>query len=167
MGFGDALGFDRLNEGNYATWKEDMVGYLKMHLLWKITSGASLRPAVSVSLAPAASPAAGTTAGAAVVSTDSSAQDAWDDKAEKAAGAILRAVESSQRGLISHLDDPKAMWDTLAAHFEQKRPATRFASYEALLSVQKQDDETLPALLYACGEATEGCPKTRGLRTSH
>ncbi len=58
----------------------------------------------------------------------------------------LRAVESSQRGLISHLDDPKAMWDTLAAHFKQKRPATRFASYEALLSVQKQDDKTLPVL---------------------
>ncbi len=79
MGFGDALGFDRLNEGNYATWKEDMVGYLKMHTLWRITSSASLRPAVSVSSAPAATPAAGTTVGAAVVSTDSSAQDAWDE----------------------------------------------------------------------------------------
>ncbi len=67
-------------------------------------------------------------------------------RAEKAAGAIFRAVESSQRGLISQLDDPKAMWDALAAHHEQKRPATRFASYEALLGVQKHDDETLPAL---------------------
>ncbi len=147
MGFGDALGFNKLNEGNYAGWKEEMVGYLKMHLLWKITSGASLRPAVSVSSAPAASPAAGTTAVAAVVSTDSSAQDAWTIKLRKRPGAILRAVESSQRGLISHLGDPKAMWDTLAAHFEQKQPATRFASYEALLSVQKQDDEdAAPAL---------------------
>ena len=55
-------------------------------------------------------------------------------------------MEQSQHGLVSGLGDPKAVWDALAAHHEQKRPATRFASYEALLGIQKRDDESLPAL---------------------
>ncbi len=138
-----------------------MVGYLKMHTLWRITSSMSLCPAVSVSSAPAASPAAGTTAGAAVVSTDSSAQDAWDEKAEKAAGAILCAVESSQCGLISQLDDPKVMWDALAAHHEQKWPATHFASYKALLGVQKYDDKSLPVLAMRVEKLLSAAQNTR------
>ncbi|KLO04225.1 hypothetical protein SCHPADRAFT_840903 [Schizopora paradoxa] len=44
------------------------------------------------------------------------------------------------------MGDPKAVWDALSAHHEQKVPATRFVSYEALLSIQKRDDESLMAL---------------------
>ena len=44
----------------------------------------------------------------------------WEESAEKAVGAILSAMEQSQRGLVSGLGDPKAVWDALAAHYEYR-----------------------------------------------
>ena len=78
---------------------------------------------------------------------------------------------SSQRGLVSGMGNPKAVWEALAAHFEQKRPATRFASYEALLSVQKRDDESLFALAMCVETALQSvqnaCPLDFTLEQMH
>ena len=146
MAPGDTLGFDKLNESNYARWKGNMGGYLRMHALWRITTGLSKRPAASVSTSAPAAP--GSEPITTTVAPDAAAMDAWEEKAEKAAGALLRGMEPDQFGLISEvMDDPKAMWDTLAAHYEQKRAATRFAAYEKLLSMEKGDDESLNALV--------------------
>lgn len=145
MAPGESLGFDKLNEGNYPTWKWDAEAYLRSQLLWGVTIGKYPRPVPIVQLTPPST----TPGGGGTVTIEPSQSDIndWEKVAEKATGAILRGIESSQRGLVlGVMDDPKAMWDALAAHHEQKRPATRFASYESLLSVQKRDNESLPAL---------------------
>ena len=56
MGVGDRLEFERLGEGNYATWKGDMEAYLRRLTLWRITSGSWLWPAGSM-VTPAATSA--------------------------------------------------------------------------------------------------------------
>ena len=52
----------------------------------------------------------------------------------------------------SHLeairDDPIAMWAKLEAVHMQKRPGTRFNTYNALLSLSKQEDESLSSLAH-------------------
>ena len=64
-----------------------------------------------------------------------------------AAGLIYLGVEDGQKSQIEDfLDDPKKMWETLEAIHIQKRPTTRFIAYNSLLSITKQDDESLPSL---------------------
>lgn len=173
MGVGDRLEFERLNEGNYATWKGDMEANLRRLALWRITSGAWLRPSGSVSTPSptAAQITAGVSASPVTSPPDPALVEKWEEAAEKAVGAILSAMGSSQRGLVSGMGNPKAVWEALAAHFEQKRPATRFASYEALLSVQKRDDESLPALAMRVETALQSvqnaCPLDFTLEQMH
>ncbi|KLO03903.1 hypothetical protein SCHPADRAFT_990169, partial [Schizopora paradoxa] len=80
-------------------------------------------------------------------------------------------MEQSQRGLVSGMGDPKAVWDTLEAHHEQKVPATCFASYEKLLGIQKRDDESLPALALrveaALCSVKNACPSSFTLEQLH
>ena len=173
MGVGDRLEFERLGEGNYATWKGDMEAYLRRLALWRITSGSWLRPAGSM-VTPAATSAqvtAGVTPSPVLSPPDPALVEKWEEAAEKAVGAILSAMEQSQRGLVSGLGDPKAVWDALAAHHEQKHPATRFASYEALLGIQKRDNESLPALAMrieaALCSVKNACPTGFDLEQMH
>ena len=45
------------------------------------------------------------------------------------------------------------MWDLLQSIHQQKRPVTRFNAYSTLLNIQKQPDESLPALTTRVEEA--------------
>jgi hypothetical protein len=67
---------------------------------------------------------------------------------EKACGALKTAISHELRVLIRDCeDDPILIWDTLKASFVQQRTAPRFNTYHTLLSIQKDDSESLDSLI--------------------
>ena len=74
--------------------------------------------------------------------------DAWEDKAEEAAGELYLALEDSQKQHVKNIEDnPVMMWATLRSVHVQQRPATRFNAYSALFNIRKAEDESLPSLI--------------------
>ena len=71
----------------------------------------------------------------------------FDSRVDLAAGEIWSCVEREQQTHLEAIrDDPVAMWAKLEAVHMQKRPGTRFNTYNALLSLSKLEDESLSSL---------------------
>ncbi|EIN04462.1 hypothetical protein PUNSTDRAFT_76114, partial [Punctularia strigosozonata HHB-11173 SS5] len=113
-----------LGENNYNTWMPEMRAYLAEQKVWFIVSGEDLRP------------------------SDDAGAVAWRDKAAAAAGAIYRALEPGQRVHVVGIEmDPVKMWAKLAEVHLQKVSGARFNALDALLTVRKGADESLPSLI--------------------
>ncbi|CDO77982.1 hypothetical protein BN946_scf184811.g3 [Trametes cinnabarina] len=71
----------------------------------------------------------------------------YDSRVDAAAGEIWNCIEREQQTHLEAIrDDPGAMWRKLESVHMQKRPGTRFNTYNALLSLSKADDESLSTL---------------------
>ena len=71
----------------------------------------------------------------------------FDNRRDLAAGEIWSCVEREQQTHLEAIrDDPEAMWVKLESVHMQKRPGTRFNTYNALLSLSKLEDESLSSL---------------------
>ena len=71
----------------------------------------------------------------------------YDTRVDSAAGEIWNCVEREQQTHLEAIrDDPEAMWRKLESVHMQKRPGTRFNTYNALLSLSKSEDESLSTL---------------------
>ena len=140
--------FEKLNSSNYPTWSGEMEAWFRASGLWKVVSGSAKCP--SLSSPPKES--------------EQQAYDAWEAKADKAAGWLFLMVESDQRIHFNGIqDDPVKMWDALQSVHLQKRPGTRFNAYDDLFSIRKQEDEFLQSLLNRVDECMK---KIKNLRPS-
>jgi hypothetical protein len=114
--------FDKLNSTNYNTWSGDMEAWYRAQALWRIVSGASKPPTVSVP------PRDG----------EEDKLEAWEVKADKAAGIMWLMVEPHRgctfRGIK---DDAVKIWGVLEGVHMQKQPGTRFNAYDDLFSIQE------------------------------
>jgi len=120
-----------------------MKSWLQLNGLWRLVSGSDKKPAekpeVLDSKGHVVSPA---------VPPDEDKLDRWEIKAERAAGALKTAMSHELRVIIRDCeDDPIQIWDTLRASFVQQRTAPRFNAYHSLLSIQKNDSESLESLI--------------------
>src|ERR1700674_4251067 len=80
----------------------------------------------------------------------------WKRKAGKASGEIWLSLEDNQKVHVKDVkSDPAAMWSKLESVHLQKRPGTRFNAYDALFSIRKANDETLPALMARAEKAMQ------------
>ena len=71
----------------------------------------------------------------------------FDNRRDLAAGEIWSCVEREQQTHLEAIrDDPEAMWEKLESVHMQKRPGTRFNTYNALLSLSKLENESLSSL---------------------
>ena len=71
----------------------------------------------------------------------------FENRRDLAAGEIWGCVEREQQTHLEAIrDDPEAMWVKLESVHMQKRPGTRFNTYNALLSLSKLEDESLSSL---------------------
>ena len=95
--------FPLLALGNYGSWVGNAKAWFMRQGLWGIVSGRSKRPV------PADSKA--------LTAAETEGIEAWDDKAEKAAGEL-------------YLDDPCKMWKKLESIHLQKCPGARFNAYD-------------------------------------
>ena len=123
----DEFGFAKLNEQNYTTWAPNVKALLLRRGLWSYTNGSIARP------------------------TESTAPEAaiiWLEKSGQAVGNIHATLDDSQKELIAEEFgelDAARMWTKLRDVHLQKKPSSRFAAYEALLSASLLDGESLPA----------------------
>ena len=118
-----SLGFAKLGEKNYASWSSNVWSYLQKKKAWHYVTGFKQAP-----------------------KEDSPEYIAWLDESDAAAGIIMSSLEESQKIHVKDEESPVKMWEKLKAVHQQKNAATRFNAYEALFNIQKNDDESLPAL---------------------
>ena len=130
--------FDKLNSTNYNTWSGDMEAWYRAQGLWRLVSGASKCPTVSTP------PKDG----------EEDKVEAWETKADKAAGIMWLMVDSNQRVHFRNIkDDPVKMWKALEDVHMQKRASTRFNAYNDLFSIRKRDEEDLQSLINRIDDA--------------
>jgi hypothetical protein len=72
----------------------------------------------------------------------------WHHKCAKASGEIWLAIEDNQKVHVKEVkgDSPK-MWKSLEAIHVQKKPATQFNTYQSLLGIKKNENESLSDLI--------------------
>jgi gag-polypeptide of LTR copia-type len=71
----------------------------------------------------------------------------WLKDEQLAAGVIYLGLVNDQKSQVEdYLEDPKKMWEELESIHVQKRPSTRFNAYNSLLSISKQEQESLLSL---------------------
>ena len=117
--------FAKLNSNNFNSWYRALA-------LWRIVSGAAKTPTLSI---PAKE-------------GEEDKLEAWQVKADKAAGIMYLMVEPMQRVHFRGIkDDAVKMWKALEAVHMQKRPGTRFNAYDDLFSIRKRDEEDLQSLI--------------------
>ena len=132
--------FAKLSATNYSTWAGEMEAWLRASGLWRLVSG---------SVTPPSLPASPTEA-------QLTARDAWESKADKAAGWLYLMVEPEQRIHFNGIqDDPVKMWTSLQSVHLQKRPGMRFNAYDDLFSIRKLEDESLQSLINRVEDAVK------------
>ena len=134
--------FPLLALGNYGSWVGNAKAWFMRQGLWDIVSGRSKRPVPADSKAPTAAETEGI--------------EAWDDKAEKAAGELYLLVSEEQKVHFAGItDDPCKMWSQLERVHLQRRLGARFNAYDALFSIRKLPDESLQALMARVDKAMQ------------
>ena len=97
-----------------------MEAWFRAQALWCLVSSASTAPTVSQT------PKDG----------EEEKLEAWQLKADKAAGIMWLMVDNTQRVHFREIkDDPLKMWAALKEVHMQKRPGTRFNAYDDLFSI--------------------------------
>ena len=92
-------------------------------------------------------------------------------KEQKAAGLIWRYLDNAHKVHVRDLqEDPVQMWKKLEEIGLQRRPVTRFNALDALFSIRKDPEETLPALAGRIEDAMQAvqnlCPSNFTLSQS-
>ena len=114
-----------------------------MQGLWRLVTGIETKPAGKPAI-----DATATTSAIPAVPVDEDKLEKWEIKAEKAAGAIRSTVSSELKVHIRDCeDDPVKIWNALKDAFIQQRAAPRFNAYHSLLSIQKDEKESLDGVI--------------------
>ena len=114
---------EKLGATNYTIWAQDVLAWLATQQLKKLVLGKLIKP----------SPADPSD----ITDAEQTAIDAWEDKAEKAAGWIITLIKSDQRVHIKGLeDDPVEMWKKLETVNVVKQAGARFNSYDNFFSIK-------------------------------
>ncbi|OSX60780.1 hypothetical protein POSPLADRAFT_1057709 [Postia placenta MAD-698-R-SB12] len=143
-----SLSFPKLNASNYKSWAGDMAACLRSAGLWRLVSGAHLKP-------QAKDPKALTEAEATLL-------EKWEVEEAKAAGWLYLMVEADQKVHFSNIDsNPVAMWAALKGVHQRPHAAGRWNAWEALLSIRKSDSESLQAVINRVEDAMQQCKNLR------
>ena len=106
-----------------------MEAWYRAQALWRIVAGTAKAPTLSTPIKEG----------------EEDKLEAWQVKADKAAGIMYLMVEAMQRVHFRGIkDDAVKMWKALEAVHMQKRPGTRFNAYDDLFSIRKREEESSP-----------------------
>ena len=124
-----------------------MEAWYHAQALWRIVSGASKSPTLSTP----------------VKEGEEDKLEAWEVKADKAAGIMWLMVEPAQRVHFREIkDNAVKMWEALESVHMQKQPGTCFNAYDDLFSIRKRDEEDLQSLINRVDDAVH---RIRDLRS--
>jgi transposase InsO family protein len=108
-----------LAEHNYPSWALDMRAILMVQSIWTIVDGSEAEPSDNLEKAD------------------------WRARRTRAAGLIyLNCTPSQKAHIIQHIGDPVAMWATLYAAHNVKKPGARFNLYRELFGAQMLPEES-------------------------
>ena len=106
--------FPKLNNQNYATWKDQMAAWGRKQGWWRIVSGEAMEPSPN----------------------DVEAYQKWVEHMDRGAGELYLTIEDDQKHhLRGVLDNPKKMWELLKCKNQSKKPGTHFNAYNDLFSI--------------------------------
>ena len=106
--------FPKLNNQNYATWKDRMATWGHKQGWWQIVSGEAMEPSPN----------------------DVEAYQKWVEHMDRGAGKLYLAIEDDQKHHLGGvLDNLKKMWELLKCGNQSKKPGTRFNAYNDLFSI--------------------------------
>ena len=161
--------FEPLTDSNWHSFKGNFIAYAKRKKFAKILLGTTPRPSFATTTTSTATgtatpggtstaaPASSSTA-AALSEAEQKKLDDWDELNDQGSGELYLYLSDSQKVHVRGLEDDLAkMWTSLETLHVQKRPATRFNAYSALLSIHKLDTETLPSLITRVEAALQNC----------
>lgn len=135
----DSLKFTKLHEKNYNSWSGDMAATLRREGSWRIVTGTETEPLA-----------------------DDPRLIEYLKLADRAAGTIYLSLEENQKVHIRGMEDkPSLMWETLRDVHLQKKAAPRFNAYDALFSITKLPDESLPSLAARVDDAIHSIKNLR------
>jgi hypothetical protein len=114
----NASGFEKLNDGNWGTWKKLMKAYLVKKNLWDVVDGSEVAPVPN--------------------NLNAKAIRAFAKKQSEALAEIILHVEVPQLSFIQD-DDPGEAWEALAAIHQARGMATRLTLRRRFWRLQKPE----------------------------
>jgi hypothetical protein len=126
--------FAKLNSLNYTEWAENMDAWLRANRLIRVVNGSLAKPSFADPSQP--------------TDAESTKLEAWQDKADAAAGWIVTMLEPDQRVHLKGInDDPVLSWKKLEEVHMVKKAGSRFNAWDDLFNIRKKDDETLSSMV--------------------
>ena len=132
--------FPKLNSTNYASWAKNMKGYLMEKGHWPAVMGILKEPA----------------------SSEAEKHATWQDKMWQAAGCIIMALDSDQQMLVEDFSEkPKELWEAIRKIHSVKKAGALYNAVNSLMSVTKEESESLPDLVVKVEKAFEKIKESR------
>ncbi|KAF8232996.1 hypothetical protein L208DRAFT_1269371 [Tricholoma matsutake] len=108
--------FPKLNNHNYASWKDQMAAWGHKQGWWRVVTGDIQEPSPG----------------------DAEAHHLWFQLVDKGAGDIYLHIEDDQKHHLGGVfDDPKKMWELLERGNQSKKPGMHSNTYDDLFSGRK------------------------------
>ncbi|KAK2578384.1 hypothetical protein KPH14_011871 [Odynerus spinipes] len=116
MNFGNAHQIEKLNEGNYESWKIQMKSVLRYNELWGYVNGT-------------------------IVKTENNAVGiVWALKDEKALDLIILSLHKSQFNHIKRADTSLKAWEALKSVYESQGPMRQCVLFKQLYRMRKEEN---------------------------
>src|SRR5205814_1937803 len=134
-------GFEKLNDGNYATWAFDVKYQFLKEKLWGLVSGTESPPVRRVPVSTAVSTADPAADAAAVLQTDEehrTALSAWEDKVNAAYLIFVTTIVGRLQAPVRQATNPADAWNRLRDLYAPTGLQRRFALSRQLYSLHKE-----------------------------
>jgi gag-polypeptide of LTR copia-type len=121
----DLSNIPALGKDNYLEWARKISAYFRLHGLFNIIAEKERRPA-----------------------SDAAAQESWDEREMRAAGAIEMTLDSENATHIHGIEGKAIeMWKKLESVHNTRTPGGRFNAMDAFFSIKKEESEDLRSLI--------------------
>ena len=134
-------GFEKLNDGNYATWAFDVKYQFLKEKLWGLVSGTESPPVRRVPVSTAVETADSTADAAAALQADeeyATALSVWEDKVNAAYLIFVTTIVGRLQAPVRQATDPADAWNRLRDLYAPTGLQRRFALSRQLYSLHKE-----------------------------
>ena len=130
-------GFEKLNDGNYATWAFDVKYQFLKEKLWGLVSGTESPPVRRVPVSTA-DPAADAAAALQADEEHRAALSAWEDKVNAAYLIFVTTIVGRLQAPVRQATSPADAWNRLRDLYAPTGLQRRFALSRQLYSLRKE-----------------------------
>src|SRR5271163_4473350 len=139
-------GFEKLNDGNYATWAFDVKYQFLKEKLWDLVSGIESPPVRRVPVSTAVETAPSTADAPAALQTDeeyATALSVWEDKVNAAYLIFVTTIVGRLQAPVRQATGPADAWNRLRDLYAPTGLQRRFALSRQLYSLHKEPSTSM------------------------